>query len=242
MSQPSVWTRMKRVFAGNPQRLSSLPHQAKNSTPPGTEQEKSPLTQTAPLNFRSGSSSAAEQLQNASQRLVDLVDSIQRHQTAQDQRASEIADSLMRMAETLSDIREKNTDQIDTLARVADQLTASNERAARWEERIADLPDIVASQRDAVLTVARQMEGAGERDEQFLKSLSSFEDAVGSLGDATTASSVAIKNLQLSTLESDERIATLLKEQNKRFMMLFGVTILLVLAAVSAPYLLNMMK
>lgn len=245
MQETGMWNKMRRLLTGGPKsatnRTSSEAGLGGQSGLGKDQNKESALTQAAPLSFRSTPSST-EQLQGTYQRLVDLVDSIQRHQTSQDHRASEIADSLMRMAETLSDIREKNTAQIDTLARVADQLSASNERASRWEERIADLPDMMASQRDAVLTVAKQMENAGQRDEKFLRSLSSFEEAVGTLGDATTASSVAIKNLQVSTLESDERVASLLKEQNKRFVMLFGLTLVLIAAAVAAPFVANLLK
>lgn len=245
MQETGMWNRMRRLLAGGPKpaanRKSSDSASGGQASLGKAQKKESALTQAAPLGFRSTPSSA-DQLQGTYQRLVDLVDSIQRHQTSQDQRASQIADSLMQMAETLSDIREKNAAQIDTLSRVADQLSASNERASRWEERIADLPELMASQRDAVLTVAKQMENAGQRDENFLRSLSSFEEAVGALGDATTASSVAIKNLQVSTLESDERVASLLKEQNRRFVMLFGLTLVLIAAAVAAPFIANILK
>lgn len=242
MQQPGMWTKMRRLLVGSPgARMSTAPARG-DSPAPETQRKDAPMPRPAPLSLRPSASAATEQLQNTYQRLVDLVDSIQRHQSEQQQRAGEIADSLMRMAETLSDIREKNTAQNDVLARVAEQLTASNDRAVRFEERVSELPDILATQRDAVLTVARQMEGAGQRDEKFVQSLGSFEQAVAALGDATTSSSVAIKNLQISTLESDERIASLLKQQNKRFVMLFSLTLLLVLAAILGPYLVGLLR
>jgi hypothetical protein len=56
---------------------------------------------------------------------------------------------------------------------------------------------------------------------------------VSSLSDATTASSLAVKNLQMSALEAQADLGSLIRQQNKRFSMLFGLTLLLVVAVMT---------
>ena len=186
------------------------------------------------LSRRRRNDTVLEKLQEGYLQVIDLVDSMQKHQQRQDTRAMEISSSLSRVAETLGTIESSGRDQARTLARIADELGAGNERSARWEEALSEFPQMAEAQRRALSDVAHQMEAAGQRDNQMVQSLESFREAVTSLGDATTASSVAVKSLQMSALESHERTAALMKEQNKRFTMLFVVTLVLVATAIVA--------
>ena len=186
------------------------------------------------LSRRRRNDTVLEKLQEGYLQVIDLVDSMQKHQQRQDTRAMEISSSLSRVAETLGTIESSGRDQARTLARIADELGAGNERSARWEEALSEFPRMAEAQRQVLSDVAHQMEAAGQRDNQMAQSLESFREAVTSLGDATTASSVAVKSLQMSALESHERTAALMKEQNKRFTMLFVVTLVLVAIAIVA--------
>jgi hypothetical protein len=173
-----------------------------------------------------------EKLQEGYIQVVGLVDAIQKHQQRQDAHAQEICSSLSQMADTLNQIDVAGREQTEKLARIAEELRMGNERSVRWEEAIAQLPKMAEAQRESLSTVARQMEAVGRRDEQMSQSLDSFRDAVTSLSDASMASGVAVKNLQMSTLEAQERTAALVREQNKRFTMLFVVTLILAAVAI----------
>lgn len=175
-----------------------------------------------------------ERLQEGHTKVIELIDSIQQHQGRQDVRAEEISSSLSNVARTLSNIDGASQAQTDRLTQIAEALQTGNERAGRWEETLAELPELARAQRDSLAAVAQQMEDAGERDSRMSSSLDSFREAVISLSDATTSSSVAVKSLQMSTLENHELVATLMKEQNKRFVMLFAVTLALVVIAIVA--------
>ena len=175
-----------------------------------------------------------EKMQEGYGRVIELVDSIQKHQQQQDARAVEISSSLSTMAATLNAIDTTGKDQAEKLASIATELHVGNERSARWENALSEFPRVADAQREALSAVARQMEAVGQRDDQMSQSLESFQEAVTSLGDATTASGVAFSNLQMSTLENQERTTTLMKEQNKRFMMLFVVTLVLAGVAIAA--------
>ncbi len=176
---------------------------------------------------------AIQQLQSGYERVVDLVDSIQQHQHEQDSRAREISASLAHVAQTLQVIQSVDGEQAATLSRIAEELRTANERATEWGRAVTELPRIAESQRETLASVAKQMEATAERDGRLNDSLASFREAVTSLGDATTASSVAIKSLQMSSLEGSERIADLMRQQNHRFTMLFVLTIVLVIVALT---------
>ena len=185
------------------------------------------------LSKRKHNDAVLEKLQEGYAQVIDLMSSIQEHQRSQDVRATEISNSLAQIASTLSSVESGESYRAETLTRIADELHAGNERAEHWEDVITEFPKMAETQREALISVARQMEAVGSRDSQLAQSLESFRDAVSSLGDATTASSVAVKNLQMSALESHDRTAALMKEQNKRFVMLFVVTLVLVAVSVT---------
>lgn len=239
MSQASIWRKMRRWFDGRS--LHGGPDSA--LSPDVLNGEPRDDADDAPADTHSGGGMLArrrrqellmEELHGSYQKLVGLVDSMQGHQAMQGERAAEISSSLQRLAGTLSDIRTAGGEQAQVLARVADELKSANDRAAQWETRMGQLPALIDAQREAMASISRQMESVGERDDKLLESLHSFRETVATLGDATTSSSVAIKSLQMSALESDERIADLLKQQNKRFTMLFVITLVVVVLAATA--------
>lgn len=160
-------------------------------------------------------------------KVIDLVDAIKRHQQQQEVRAVEVSSSLSQIATTLECIDQAGQRQADSLQLIAEQVRSSSQRSANWEEALNEFPKMAEAQREALVSVVRQMEEAGKREGTLSGSLDSFRDAVNTLGDATTASSVAVKDLQLSSLEQQERTANLIKEQSKRFTMLFVVTLIL---------------
>jgi len=167
-------------------------------------------------------------------KVIELVDAIKRHQQGQQERAGEVASSLAQVATTLERIDDAGRRQADQLAIIAEEVRAGGHRAAHWEEVLCEFPRMAESQREALSAVARQIEEVGNRDCELAGSLNAFRDAVSTLSDATTASSVAIKDLQRASLEQQERTAALIREQNRRFTMLFVVTLVLAVLGVIA--------
>jgi chromosome segregation ATPase len=161
-------------------------------------------------------------------RVIDLIDSLQQHQKKQDLRAEEISSSLSQVATTLHALEQVGRDQVERLTRIADELHVSQERWGQAAAAIAELPRYAEAQQAALTAVARQMDGLANRDERMGASLDSLREAVTALGEATTSSSVAIKSLQMSALENHERVAGLVQTQNRRFVLLFAVTLVLV--------------
>ena len=183
------------------------------------------------LNALAAGQNKLEKLQDGYLQVIELVETIRKHQDRQDERAVEFSTSLSNMARTLSEIEKGNHDQVDQLGNIAEELRAGNKRGDHWQEVLAEFPKTAQAQRDALMSVTRQMEAVGDRDDKMTGSLDSLREAVTALGDATTASSVAVKNLQMTAIEDSERTADLLEAQNKRFTMLFALTVTLTLVA-----------
>ena len=245
MSQPTLWSKMRGwVKPGGRSSLSgshALPPTETNRTASAqgsgvgeTSPSSSESAPAGPLSLWRRNHSTFEKLQEGQSKVIELIDSLQVHQHQQDARAREISSSLSQVSSTLISIEGADRQQAEKLAEIADVLRQGQDRAARWEEKVAELPQLAQAQRDALSTVATQMEAAGAREGHMASSLDSFREAVTALGDATTSSSVAVKSLQMSELESHERMVALLKEQNKRFTMLFSVTLVLVVIAIVA--------
>jgi chromosome segregation ATPase len=174
-----------------------------------------------------------EKLQDGYLQVIELVDTIRKHQDRQDERAVEFSTSLSKMASTLAEIEKGNHQQVDQLGNIAEELRAGNKRGDHWQEVLAEFPKTAQAQREALMSVTRQMEAVGDRDDKMTGSLDSLREAVTALGDATTASSVAVKNLQMTAIEDSERTADLLEAQNKRFTMLFALTVTVTLTLVA---------
>ncbi len=196
-----------------------------------TAQAGDDANESVQLGSLSASQSKLEKLQDGYLQVIELVETIRKHQDRQDERAIEFSTSLSSMANTLAEIEKGNHKQVDQLASIAEELRAGNKRGDHWQEVLAEFPKTAQAQREALLSVTRQMEAVGDRDDKMTGSLDSLREAVTALGDATTASSVAVKNLQMTAIEDSERTADLLEAQNKRFTMLFALTVTLTVIA-----------
>ncbi|MCB9850045.1 MAG: hypothetical protein H6817_05010 [Phycisphaerales bacterium] len=224
MSETKLWSRMTSWMKPSAR---SKPANDRGDGAPDDESVSLSLTSRRP-------DPTLARLEEGYAKVIDLVDAIKRHQQEQELRAAEVSSSLVNIATTLECIDQAGQRQADSLELIAEQVRTGNQRSANWEEALNEFPKMAEAQREALASVVRQLEEAGRRDGTLSNSLDSFRDAVNTLGDATTASSVAIKDLQLSSLEQQERTAALIKEQGKRFTMLFVVTLVLAALGICA--------
>jgi len=218
MPQANLWSRMTAWMRPN---AKSSPVQYSGNLP----EDDDAITVTARR-----PDPALTKLEEGYNKVIDLIDAIKRHQQGQQERATEVTTSLETLAATLERMDASGRRQAEHVSAIAEEVRTAGQRSARWEEALCEFPKMAEAQRTALAAVARQLEEVGRRDGELSGSLASFRTAVQTLGDATLASSVALKDLQRTALEQQERTAELMREQNKRFTMLFAVT--LVLAAV----------
>ncbi|MCB9867581.1 MAG: hypothetical protein H6816_13230 [Phycisphaerales bacterium] len=177
---------------------------------------------------------ALTKLEEGYNKVIDLIDAIKRHQQGQAERATEVTEALTRMSATLERIDGGGQQQSEHLAAIAEEIRIAGRHAAKWEEALCEFPRMAEAQREALGAVSRQMEDAGRRDKELTGSLASFREAVQTLGDTTTASTVALKDLQRASLEQQAQTAALIRAQSRRFTILLVVTLVLAAAGIIA--------
>lgn len=239
MDQASIWTRVGHWFkaAG---RGAAADDSLGELSPPKllNEEEAAPQGdngsgEMAPLSKRRQREAALEKLQEGYEQVVVLMGSIHTHLQAQDERTQQIADALTTLAETTGRLPEVAEGQSQQLATIATHLEVGNDRARRWEQTLFDLPKLAEAQRDTLESIGRELEAKRHSETRMAETLDGLGGAVQSLGESSTASSRTLKELQQAAAERDDGLHTLMKEQNKRFIWLFVVTLLLAAAAIT---------
>jgi len=241
MSHVSLWTRMGQWFkwAGG-ERLNddSLPGIPAEGLPgdngPGTAGDNGETTESGGLLARRRPrEQAIEKLQEGYEQVVGLMGSIQAHLARQDQRTDQMALALTRLAETTSRLPEAAEQQCQQLGTIAAQLEASNDRARRWEQTLSELPQLAEAQRETLCSIGRELEASRESDTRISETLGGLRDAVHTLGECSSASSATLQELHEVASHRDETLQGLMREQNRRFVWLFVVTLVLAVAAIA---------
>lgn len=168
---------------------------------------------------------AVHRLEDGYVKLTGLVDSIHKHLETQDERTRQIADALSQLAQTLGPFPEAAQAQQAQLAAMADQLESSNARFARWDATVSQIPNLADAQRETLRVFGEQVEITRLTHEQVVQSMEGFGNAVNSLGQAFSASVETLKGLQQSVTSRDDRLGTLLAEQNQKLNRLFVVAL-----------------
>lgn len=146
-----------------------------------------------------------------------LVDSMQSHFAVQDTRTELIATSLERLASSLSHLPEVSKAQLDILATIRDGIDAASGRSRRLEESLAQLPQLADAQRETMASIGRQLDLSRQTNDHASKVIDRFQQAVSALGDATSASATALRQLHADSAAKEDRMVKVLEQQTKRF-------------------------
>ncbi len=172
-------------------------------------------------------------LEDGFDRVVNLCDSLNVHFTLQEERSAQIADSLRRVAGDMSKLVTVVGNQSETLQAVVSQLQTGNDRSRRLEELCGHFSKLTEAQRQALAVVAQQVDGARKTDERITESLGTFHTAITTMGNACTESTEALRQLRTEQAAGDERIARLVEQQGKRFVLLFAITLLVAVSGIA---------
>jgi chromosome segregation ATPase len=240
MEHASIWTRMGQWFKAAGRGGQKLPKVSSDGLLDddeaflgGDNGEAGDTAVAAPLTRRRQREQALEKLQQGYEQVIGLVDSIHTHLQAQDERTRQIAEALTRLANTTGRIPDAAEAQSQQLATIASQLEASNDRARRWEKTLFDLPKLAEAQRETLSGIGQELQSARQSDDRMAGTLDGLRDAVHSLGESSAASTRRLESLQEAASQRDESLHHLMKEQNKRFIWLFVVTLILAAAAIA---------
>ncbi len=177
-------------------------------------------------------SQSISRLEDGYQRLSGLIESIQKHLEAQDSRTQRIADGMENLAATIAKLPDSLKEQQAQLGAIVEQLETGNTRSGRLEAAIAEIPKLADAQRETFLAIRDEIDTGRQTQQRIAESMDGFREAVGSLTQASSTSSETLKSLFATTAASDERLMTLLTDQNKKFSRLFVMA--MVLAAILA--------
>ncbi len=176
------------------------------------------------LDRRSGHKSARKQhelsrLGNGHTTLFELVESINARFEQQDRRSERVAALLDKLAADLSGLPGASRGQVEMLAGVRETVEQLSARARRCEESVAQLPQLADAQREAMAGIGRQLETTRLTSDRVAAAIDEFRRAVAGLGEATGASTAAIRQMHVAADSREDRMVTMLEKQNRRFIL-----------------------
>ena len=175
--------------------------------------------------------SSRERLEEGFAKVVDLVESIQEHFKIQDERGRRVVQSLDRMAESLTRVPEASKRQAELLTEIRAQLEAEGAGTKRLEETLAELPHIADAQRESMVSIGRQLDMMRGVSERSADAFSELQGSVAQLGEATTASTTALKHMHVDSAAREDRMVELLEGQTKKLTLFAAAAITLATVA-----------
>jgi len=175
--------------------------------------------------------SNVERLEEEYAKVVKLVESVQTHLEQQGERSESIARSLSRLAESLGHLPEASKTQLELLSTISQQMSADSACTKRVEENLSQLPRLADAQRETMVSIGRQLDLSRQTSDRVGTTLEGFQQAVTLLGEATGSSAKALQEMRWDASAREERVATILREQTRRFTIFAAVAVGLLLLA-----------
>lgn len=149
-------------------------------------------------------------------RVVKLMDGIEQHMAAQDERSDHLVRALDRVVETLTDASTTSHQQLEVLSAIRESTTAGEAGRKRLEEELAQLPRLADAQRETMVSIGRQLDAAQSTDEKIAASMVEVNESVAGLAKVTEASRDTVAHLRTDAALREEHLASMLHEQGKR--------------------------
>lgn len=179
-----------------------------------------PITESTRLGSRlrfSSREAAIERLEEGYQKVVNLVESIQRHLAVQEERSAIVAQSLARLADSLERTPEWSAEQrrlLEGIARSADGQTGALQRI---EGSLVQLPALADAQRESVTSISRQLDATRQTHERVSAAVDGFRTAATAVGESCQASAAEMRQMQEAARQGEARVAAMFQEQSRRF-------------------------
>ncbi len=177
---------------------------------------------------------AIARLQEGYERVSHLIEDIQTHMTQQGERSDRMCAAIEQLSRSLADLPAATRQQHQTLESIAGQLQANHARTQQLSESLSDLPRLTKTQSETLASIGRQLEMTGEQNVVAAQNMERIGQAIKSLGDTNERQSQILNEMNAKADEKTALLNELILRQNRRFIMLFVVTILLAVAAVGA--------
>lgn len=167
--------------------------------------------------FRLGNrETAIERLEEGYNRVIQLIESMQRHMAIQEERSATIADAVSKLAVAMSQTPQTMEQSRALLEALGDRAESQTQSLRRLEESLTQLPHLADAQRETMTLVSHQLDGMRRTTDSVTSTLDGFRTAVDRLGTATQESSAALAQWHEDSALRERRMAELLSEQTKR--------------------------
>jgi hypothetical protein len=237
----SLWTRMFHPF-----RRPSQPGDPSNPAMPVSEDDlltrpedgAEPVAETVdrpgPLARWARRDQAIQQLQEGYERVTKVMEDIQTHLAQQGERSERICGALEQIAKAMVEAPQIARQQAQTLDHIAAQIESTNARSQQLAEIVSDIPKVTRGQTETLTRIGRQLEISNEQGIVASQTIDRLGSTLRSLGETSQTHGELIREASVRAAEQGQQLVQLVGQQSRRFMLLFGVTIFMALAAVAA--------
>jgi hypothetical protein len=177
---------------------------------------------------------ALNRLQEGYERVSQVVEEIQKHLAQQGERTERICTSLEQLARSMGDVPALGRQQAQSLEAIAGHIEAGNARMQQIGESVSELPRATRAQTETLTGIKRQMEMNGEQNLVAAQTMEKLSGTIAALGELNATQVQALTQMNAKADDQGERLGKLIARQNKRFIMLFIVTVILAAGAITA--------
>jgi hypothetical protein len=173
-------------------------------------------------------------LQEGYEQVTRVVQEIQNHLVAQADRSERMCVSLEQLAQSVTELPSIGREQTQTLETMAARMEATNTRTQQMAESLSEVPKLARTQSETLTGINRHLEMASEQSVMTSQTLDKIGSAMGTLSTASQTQTERLRMIGDSTDEHMDLLTQMLARQNRRFVMLFVVTVVLAVAAIAA--------
>lgn len=199
---------------------------------PEIEAESAHDKAPGPLSRWSKRDQTLAKLQEGYEQVTRVIQEIQTHLVTQADRSERICNSLEQLARSANELPAIAREQAQTLDTIAAHIQITGNRTQQMAEALSDVPKLAKSQSEALSGINRQLEMAGEQRVLASQTLDRIGTALGTLSTSTQTQTERLKMIGAKTDQQVDLLTQMVARQNRRFIMLFVVTVALALATV----------
>jgi len=135
------------------------------------------------------------------------------------------------LARPMAEQPEVARQQTNMLESMLGQLESTSAKTQQFAEAISEIPKVARTQTDTLNHINRQLEMVSEQNIVSTRAMEKLGTTIDGVGQANTTQIDILRHLVLKTSEQSELVQQLIANQNKRFLMLFVITLFLVIVA-----------
>ena len=243
MKTGSWWKRLGEAFRGP----SSSPHVTDEFPKVGTDglladpaeavepdAASAPDKALGPLARWNRRDQTLAKLQEGYEQVTRVIQEIENHLVAQADRSERICNSLEQLARATSELPTATRLQTETLETIAAHIEATSSRTQQMAESLSQVPKLAKTQSETLVSINRQLEMAGEQRVLASQTLDRIGGALGTLSTTSQTQTERLKMIGARAEEQVDLLSQMIARQNRRFIMLFVVTVLLAIGALAA--------